>query len=41
MRTVCNRGGGGVKKSGKIAYVINGRPQTEFILNILVTTGNT
>ena len=28
MRTVCNRGGGGVQKSGKNAYVINGRPHT-------------
>ena len=26
MRTVCNRGGGGLK-IGKNAYVINGRPQ--------------
>ena len=29
MRTVCNRGGGGVQKSGKNAYVINGRPPGE------------
>ena len=26
MHTLCNRGGGGVSKSGKNAYVINGRP---------------
>ena len=30
MRTVCNRGGGGSKKSGKNAYVIIGRPLRYF-----------